>query len=100
MSDELRTDSAAWEAASDQDYLKFERELAEEARTDMSGEARACMLATEAVLARGWNTETSDAAWDSLSETEKDRAQKWDKAVEQELEEHAGAWERLAREED
>ncbi len=28
---------------------------------------------------------------------EKDRAQKWDTAVEQELEEHAGAWERLAR---
>ena len=34
MSDELRTDAAAWEAASDQDYLEFERELATATRTD------------------------------------------------------------------
>ncbi len=64
----------------------------------MSDEAFDCMLATEAVLACDWDTETSDAAWETLSEAEKDRAQKWDKAVEQELEEHAEAWKRLAKE--
>ena len=50
---------------------------------DAGASAYDCMLASEEVLARDWTGEEND---------------KWYKAVEQELEEHAGAWERLAEE--
>ena len=42
-----------------------------------------CMLMSEEALARDWTGEEND---------------KWDKAVKQVLEEHAEAWERLAKE--